>query len=362
MVNKIRYPKSFDSKKYPKFIRKSPFLKWIKKPFKVFQQIGLPNCKQSLSSINLNNKESSIYCLEKIRDALLSQAKIASILKNNFLNDFYSDLSLLFDEINAALEDQYSIDDSLNDFINNKNQLICPPFIKLKSISTVKDELLFNVLNKLINYGIENKIDISVLQKLKQYSKPIKAVKIFPIKNKSIQVCFSSDGNKGYWDIATMSMRKIKSCMSWKSSHARALIGSLADPYAGIIYITDGSDTKYGKTMLARAVVRFVVSTKNKPTILLEEIYNNIKDDKNIKKIFLSFLQNKTNLPIIYALDDLSGYRIPYSEATEAINEIDYEYGDTETLSYRDSGIEYSKNKKFYNPLKVKLSAKDYVE
>lgn len=350
-----RYPKSFNSKQYPKFIRKS-LLQLLPKPVKVFHKIGLPNCEQSLDSINICGKALIFSKLQEIADSLYTQSEIISMKKHlGDLDDFLTDICDLHEEI------CYEADGNGNGFISN-NKLIVPIHIKLRSISITKNESLFDVLDKLINYGVKNKINMSALQKLKpSFKTAVKATQFSPFKKKNLKVCFSSDGNKGFWDIATMSMRKISSCMNWKSDNARSLVGSLADPYAGIIYITDSSHTKYGKAMLARAVVRFVVNKKNKPALLIEEIYTPSKGYSNIYRIFSSFLYKKTGLTIIGGnsdgnYDEVYNYSIPYSEATELISETDTSQ---ETLSYRDSEIEYIKNKKFYNPLKIKILAKD---
>lgn len=239
--SRMVYPKSFNDKKYPEFIRNSVFLKAYPKPEKVFPRIGLKNCEVALSSIKTDEAR-----------------------------------------------------ELMDSFRGGKN----------------------------------------------------------------LKVCFSSSGEKGYWDIATMSMRKITSCMYWGSGNSRTLIGSILDPYTGIIYITDGKNTKYGEGMLARAVVRFVINKKNLPHIFIEEIYYSQpyhrRMSAELRDVFEVFIAAKTNLPIAICP---SSFSIPQTETTHSIFDAITDDADS-TLSYRDSCIYYTVSKKFYDPSKVKSYAR----
>jgi hypothetical protein len=78
---------------------------------------------------------------------------------------------------------------------------------------------------------------------------------------KKMDICFSSDGVEGLWDIATMSMRGAMSCRHWDNQHARCsynIVRDMAGPNMGIIYFTDGSMTEYGLSMNKRALVRYM--------------------------------------------------------------------------------------------------------
>lgn len=169
---------------------------------------------------------------------------------------------------------------------------------------------------------------------------------------KDLKLCFSSTGNKGYWDIATMSMRKIKSCMTWGSDNSIALIGSILDPYVGIIYITDGTHTNHGKSMIARSVVRFVVDRNGKPSIFLERVYaDGLADD--YADVFKSFIEERVDIPVC-SDDDEDQHRqfvIPLTEQVSSIADLALE----EYLSYRDSDIEYGSIQKYSDPTKIKL-------
>lgn len=122
---------------------------------------------------------------------------------------------------------------------------------------------------------------------------------------------FSSDGIDGLWDIATMSMRGVCSCMHWDNHNSRSLIGSIVDPFLGIIYLTDKSNTEYGVSFKYRSLVRFVRDIKyHENYLFIERVYfdsgnthpysykNKITRDSawEVQKIFVSYLSKKTNL------------------------------------------------------------------
>lgn len=245
--------------------------------------------------------------------------------------------------------------------------------IKFNVLKGNKDRLLIPLLEEINSHLAATKIK-SIKPINTTVDKNIEASFFCPIKeDKNINICFSSDGQKGYWDIATMSMRGISSCMKWSKTgdHCRSLVGSIVDPYAGIIYLSNNKDTKYGKKMLARAVVR-MVSSNNKPTLFLEPVYPSTYDDGRIATIFSSFLEQKTGMKVICSskdgdeYDDRGDIVIPLTEATRTITNLtgdsDYCYdrydSDNLWLSYRDSGIMYDDIKKFFNPKKVKAHKK----
>lgn len=107
----------------------------------------------------------------------------------------------------------------------------------------------------------------------------MKQVANFSIK--PLKVIFSTDP----WDIATMSMRGIHSCMRWGTHQSHSLVGSILCPYTAVIYSTDGTKVqpkKYerrtyqmGERMIHRAVVRIVsdCSTGKRRMVFMEEPY-----------------------------------------------------------------------------------------
>ncbi len=156
----------------------------------------------------------------------------------------------------------------------------------------------------------------------------------FKRKHPNSKVIFSSTGTQGIWDIATMSMRGIQSCQTWGCRQATKLVGSIVDPYCGIIYLTNGNDDK----MIYRAVVRYIIHKQLGPALMLERIYPYISDALQQDAIFAIFarsLAEKTKLPI-YLASHLE--RIPsrcYIPTSKTINAL------MTDRSYRDSGIEY---------------------
>jgi hypothetical protein len=162
-------------------------------------------------------------------------------------------------------------------------------------------------------------------------------------KLKSKKIVFSSDGDKGLWDIATMSMRGIESCQSWNEYYCNGLIGSMVDPYAGIIYVS-GNRMRSGSKMEHRCVVRLVVNMRTKkPAILLERTYHcedwywrrSTCTEDAPRKLFAKFIEKKLGLPVII---NHSAYRIPLSKPVAKLKK--------NFLSYRDSHIAYGKVKK----------------
>ncbi len=169
--------------------------------------------------------------------------------------------------------------------------------------------------------------------------------------NGKMNIVFSSDGLDGAWDILTMSMRGISSCQGWTGQYAKCTIGSVLDPFTGIIYLTSGSKTEHGSKMVRRCVVRFVVdSLVKRPCIFLEYMYPG--EHSATLKAFKDAIRTKLGdrVPIIDQRSSTSNrYHVPYSETTtllvkhgnkEYANMRGYhnQYG---ILPYRDTFMEY---------------------
>lgn len=165
---------------------------------------------------------------------------------------------------------------------------------------------------------------------------------IFKRDNKNLQVAFSSDGDVGMWDIATMAMRGISSCQSWSAGRRANLIGSMIDPCCGIIYLTDNKESAHGKNMLHRSVVRYVVHESYGPCLFLERIYSQQDVTEHtlraINLLFACMLYRKTGLPVVYDFCLIhpntikEDFAIPTSPiVSENMN----------CASYRDSGLQY---------------------
>jgi hypothetical protein len=125
----------------------------------------------------------------------------------------------------------------------------------------------------------------------------------FPEKPEKAYIGFTSQGMMGVWDIATMSMRGVCSCMHWDNIHATHLVGSVTDPFLGIVYITDNVLTPHGITFKWRSLVRFIYCSASKSSkLLLERVYkdtgnknptvynNRDPNAQQMTQIFKSFL------------------------------------------------------------------------
>jgi hypothetical protein len=109
-------------------------------------------------------------------------------------------------------------------------------------------------------------------------------------------------------------MRGISSCMGWGSHHSQHLIGSIIDPYTGLVFLTDKSKTKHGISFYKRAVVRLMVYTndlgKRVPVLFMERPYkqggdesyggylNGDDDPKQTFNVFKTFLLKHLNKDI----------------------------------------------------------------
>jgi len=168
--------------------------------------------------------------------------------------------------------------------------------------------------------------------------------------NGKMKVVFSSDGLEGAWDILTMSQRGISSCQGWTGAYKNCTIGSVLDPFTGIIYLTSGSQTEFGSKMVRRCIVRFVVdSLIKRPCIFLEYMYPN--EHAATTKAFKDAIRSKLGdrFPIVDQRCSSNKYYVPFSETTsllvkhsskEFINRrgTHNQYG---ILPYRDTFMEY---------------------
>ena len=171
---------------------------------------------------------------------------------------------------------------------------------------------------------------------------------------KNLNIVFSSDP----YDILTMSMRGINSCMKWKSVHGQSLIGSVLDRYCSVIYLTDNTKTKYGPKMNARAVVRYVKAPDNRAAIFIEEVYvssmcdSDIQDSditvdediqeyfgREVKDIFVEYIKSKVkDIPIIYGPHCSSSikYYIYSSPEIKKLKENQWSYSDADLYYEED--------------------------
>jgi hypothetical protein len=163
-------------------------------------------------------------------------------------------------------------------------------------------------------------------------------------------VGFSSNGVSGIWDIGTMSIRGASSCMHFENSHSSHLVGSMLDPFVGIIYLSKLDRTDYGISFNKRAVVRLLIGTdysdKTKYILYVERIYtktdntnpfvykNNDCNPDLIDGIFRKYLSKRCrkDIPILSSMTS-----VPYG-LTSIPNDISVEL-DRRYKSFSDAMI-----------------------
>jgi hypothetical protein len=181
------------------------------------------------------------------------------------------------------------------------------------------------------------------------------------INGVSHSLIFSSDNVRGLWDIATMSMRGVSSCMHWENPHSVHVIGSVIDPCAAIAYLTDGKKTSHGLSIIKRVFVRLIFTGNenltdpggypvpgNKPTIYVDRLYTKtantnprVYENKEahplpIMKVFTDYIKSKTDLPVFDAYNNqrYGSWFIPRHKIIDQLT-------NPNQLSFVDSQIPY---------------------
>lgn len=279
------------------------------------------------------------------------------MFKSNLLSNFlFSKLPLFKNNIDVI--DTNQIKPLYMDELVNSYQ-----FFKLPS--KIKSQPIFNqikFINKPFPYlGLLNHID----------NTPIK----FRSYNNAF-IGFSSYGLNGFWDLATMSMRGVVSCMSWSQKNSLTLGATLTDPFVGIIYITDKTDLQYGYKIITRALVRLVhtdISSVNNMHLFIEQIYFNNSDSSSyngnynnkdhvneaeIAKIFINYIKSKlksfkikNNIyeikKVFYSKDyDLPSLYIPYSDSYSFHHQPQYSDANLITINYPSKSLFLNKFQK----------------
>ncbi len=306
------------NKKLPKFITSHPIFTKTKNVEKIFPLIGLKNCSAKVSSVDYVRLTARIW-----RGELIS----------HFTNTRYWADASFANAIIRGLKKSH-----VNDFVDGDKVVIPKAMRKLAGIK------ITNFTDAYIRAKFGRTDDLGWYRRTNSISKPLRITD-------DMRVVFSSDGSKGVWDIATMSMRGLTSCQSWGGCYKRNLIGSIVDPYCGIIYLTAGDDTKYGSRMVRRALVRYVYDRKTgQPAIMLERIYPSHYSDRVFDHttfaIFAKFISDRTNMVVFDGSRGCRGYSIPGSKVVQKMHSCGkFADGAHYCLSYRDSNIGYSKKR-----------------
>ncbi len=239
----MKIPVTFKNKKYPEFIRNNSHIKNCK-IIKSFQDIEVSDyreiythkCNVSMETFVKNLKSQLIKYTSNWEGWTLLLPSTLSLMRDSLAN--------LASKITTSS-------------IKKNGMLILPCEVKINNYYRgkidiyQKGESLFSVLSRFYE-DLEEFAYITT--NLSAYKKLlVDGANLELSWNNNLEIVFSTHP----WDIATMSMRGIKSCQSWGKTQSTCLIGSIIDPNMGIMYITDGKPhSKYGERMLARTVVR----------------------------------------------------------------------------------------------------------
>jgi len=368
----MQTPKTTTSKKYPPFIRSHKVIKSFARQEKVFPKIGLKNCEKAFD-LGEEQEIGILFYLDQLRQLLANEA--ANQVDSSYNDGYgwvYDQYLTVKEQFRAAIK---TITDGLESnprtFIsqkNNKTTLILPVDLTAFEKQFVQGQDLFFVLRGIreiagtpaLGYAGYGPLALTRMDSLFGAMNSFENV----LNVNDLKVVFSGSGGKGLWDLATMSMRGVSSCQRWGNKHAKALAGSMVDPYAGIIYITNNKKSRRGLKMIRRSVVRFVVhKTSRKPAILIERVYphdyNGGMTDVVTLMAFRHFIKTKTKdkFPIIYGenRDEAQKYFIPLTAPVSELILTSSSRGRTpnEELSFRDSKIQYSKSPKYQDVSKL---------
>lgn len=282
-----------DNTKYPDYIRNHGVFQKLNKIAKVFPSIGLPNCQEECDYQNIQDAKADAQnllitdvrtALYKVIDSYSCKASLRDIASAIY-NEITSYYSYMVIEEEGKINIKFYHDCGVN--AEGK------PFAK-------KGEGFFKAYNKFAE-KCKEEAGINLL--------PLDSMPFFKnfstnnVGGKKFKLIFSSTGEEGAWDIATISMRGISSCQSWGTSQSRGLIGSISSRYVGVIYLTSGDKyNDHGSRMNRRTLVRFAINKKTKkPALLLDRVYP--ADCPAARKLFKDFLTKKTNLPVLFSND-----------------------------------------------------------
>ena len=330
-----------ESKQLPKWLSSNAVFKSLGSIEKVFPSIGLANMTEPCK---IEGNFATSYATTLLNAAKSELRQAFDELEAFKSHQLYENERMMLLSVISQVDDAFV--DGLKDFIVEKKGKI---ELQLPVAFTTEDatNALVAVSGKGVAFfdfyqGIRRVLSSCFGIAIRDASK-LASYKDFNASNFLISdanIVFSSDGSEGLWDILTMSMRGIKSCVRWDGAHKLTLIGSMADPYTGIIYLTSEKKEKLGTHMAKRCLVRFVIDGENdKPYLLIDRMYPTL--DMDVLSAFKEFIERKTSnrFDIIYGptMDEERRIRsyIPNREITSKLNE--------QTFSYRDTKLPIGK-------------------
>lgn len=352
----IDFNSFFQDKKVPDWFKNHAIFKDVKQATKIFPSIGLPNFEVE-SSLDISDHMTPY--IRSLVYAMSSALNNVRYLLNPNLYDDYGrsavhpdkDVQATLDLI-AKLRLQFGQPELfVKQFAEKKNlYLVSDIMDDDNKVFAKAGEGLFKVYGKfdtmLFKQHKRHITNLDTMPAFKDYSSHNVAS-----KDGKLRIVFSSDGNEGAWDILTMSMRGITSCQGWTGEYSKCTIGSVLDPYTGIMYLTSGSKTDYGIKMIRRCVIRFVVNpTTRQPTLFMEYMYP--QEHPATMEAFKKLLHSKTEgkYPIVVTRTNSANYYVPYSSATKLllkhspipanVNKVGY-HNQGSLLPYRDCFMTY---------------------
>lgn len=349
----------FKGDKYPRWITSNQVFRKLDYIRKVFPSIGLDNFEETI--VIDNSKEISTFakqlmsvmadCLDDRRAKLDLFAKKAKIGKKR-----RHTLTVLLSSMNRLAQLlRHNQEQFITVAANGKVTLGTPEDLSYENEVFIKKGMgLFRVWEKISTTLKENKfLELSDLAQTYQF----KNFSSINLPSKEITVKFSSDGENGIWDIATMSMRGVNSCQTWDQGVGNSVkvIGSIIDPFTGIIYLTNKAPfNTYGSKMLRRCIVRYVIDgTSKTPFLLLEKMYPAF--DKPSLDTFVNALRKRIpNIPIFHSSElgdkavnagtKLSQSYIPLSDELKMLDNKCYPYTDSALIFKEDINCKLAKN------------------
>lgn len=280
-------------KRYPNWIINHPIFKEIDKVKKVFPSIGLPNFEDDYTFDNTANankaakslvRSISIKIDDKIR-SMQAQLKLGKVEKKRAS---YEQAIAILTSVGRSLDKPATV------IVKDKEKL------SLKLPCGIQDangkvlykagESLFRVYNKLNDILRSKDVSVAAMRALDTLA-AFKRFSTDNVPSRTYKIVFSSASSDGLWDIATMSERGIHSCQSWNGDYKYHLIGSMLDPFVGIMYLTSGEKLKLGRKMMRRAVVRFVIGKDKRPSIIIDRLYPS--HDMTIANAFVKSIKDK---------------------------------------------------------------------
>ena len=349
----------FKDNKYPKWISSNPVFNKLNYIRKVFPSLGLDNFEETIVIDNSNEisafaKQLMSLMSDQLADrhkkleAFSKKGKIGK-KRRQTLNLLLHSMETLTRWLRVRPTDFITV------AANGKVTLGVPEDLSYEDEVFIKKGMgLFRVWEKITSTLKENKFlelpDLSQSHQFKNFSS-------INIPSKELVVKFAAEGESGIWDIATMSMRGVNSCQTWDQGAGNSVkvIGSIIDPFTGIIYITNSSPfNTYGSKMIRRCIVRYVIDADKKtPFLLLEKMYPAF--DKPSLDAFVKALKKKVpNIPIFHSSElgdkavnagsKLSKSYIPLSDELKLLDIRCYPYIDSALQFKEDASCKLARN------------------